>query len=158
MKNDFKRLVYFILLFFLSVNCKYDKTKKTSLIKVVNKQASDSPKNSFTSKCMICHETKRKTPEKMLAPPFYEIKRRYLKISIDQADFIETMTDWTKKPSLDKAFMKDAINQLGLMPQNNYTDNEIKQIVTYIYKTPFPEPLWLKTHREKHEKGIEHTD
>lgn len=155
-KKYFKSLFYFTVLLVLFVNCKFEKTKNTSLKQVVNKQTSNSIKNSFISKCMICHETKGKTPEKMLAPPFYEIKRRYLKISINQADFIETMTDWTKNPSIDKSFMKAAIKQLGVMPQNNYSDNEIKQIVSYIYNTDFSEPLWLKTHREKHDRGIEH--
>ena len=104
----------------------------------------------FDQKCMICHITKGKTAETMLAPPFYEVKKRYLKASMGKADFIEIMNNWVKKPSADNILIPDAVAHFGIMPNLNYTEEDINQISQYIYDTDMPKPDWFDAHEAEH--------
>ena len=149
----------FLLLFLLFINCNINETKKKDfLIGDVNSTIAinSKAKRLFNQKCMICHETKGKTRKEMLAPPFYEVKNRYLMVSMDKADFIETMSKWIVNPRLDNSYMREAIDELGLMPKLDYSKHDINLIVNYINKTEFEAPVWLEAHIKKHEDGIEH--
>lgn len=147
-------LILIILIFTISCNTNYKKTNTRKLTTIINTNSIGH--QLFNQKCMICHETKGKNAETMLAPPFYEVKKRYMKISMNKDDFIETMRVWIKNPTVDNSFMDEAIKDLGIMPKLNYSEHDIEIIVNYIYKTDFQEPNWLKEHTKKHENNVKH--
>lgn len=149
-----------ILIFqFNFINCRFEKNRnKNAKIESESVLITDSiAKKMFIQKCMLCHESIGKTQEEMLAPPFFEVKERYIKASIDKNDFITTMSFWIENPSVDNSFMKEAIQDLGIMPKLNYSNDTISLIVNYIYTTNFKVPHWLEEHRKKHKNSIKHT-
>jgi mono/diheme cytochrome c family protein len=105
----------------------------------------------FNQKCMICHNTEGKTDETMLAPPFYQVKNRYQRASLNQADFVETMSNWIKNPIKENALMRGAVDKLNVMPKLGYNDEDIKTIVNYIYNNDMPKPDWFDAHQKSHQ-------
>jgi cytochrome c553 len=140
------------LVFATSCNTpKKDKTTDVAIIK------SDSiAKNLLELKCMLCHNTAGKTEEQMIAPPFFAVRRQYLRFSMDEQDFKSSMRNYVLEPQADKAMMKGAIDKFGAMPKQDFDEKELEQIIDYIYKNPFPKPAWFDAHEAMHRKGIQH--
>lgn len=90
---------------------------------------------------MICHAIKD-TQKAMMAPPFAHIKKKYSKVYSSEEAFVKAITDFTLKPTKEKALMFGALKQFNVMPNLNYGEDEVKQIATYIYNSNFPEPEW----------------
>ncbi len=122
---------------------------------VVHTQQS-TPKELFDQKCMICHSTEGKTAKTMLAPPFYQVKKRYKMASMNKQDFIVTMTYWVQNPKKEDALLKGAVQELGVMPKLAYKEDEIKSIVAYIYEHDMPKPEWFDAHQAAHKHGHKH--
>ena len=154
-KTSLNIVLYTLAFLFLFLSCIENRNKKHNLKNIITLKEPSS-QLLFEQKCMICHETKGKTARTMLAPPFYEVKRRYMMVSMNKEDFIETMSIWIKNPTIDNSFMDEAIKKIGIMPKLNYSDYDITRIVNYIYNTDFPEPIWLKGHTKKHEDNVKH--
>jgi len=155
LENRIVKVTLLVSLLFFS-NCK-DPIKLTDTKeKTITSQKGilSSPSKLFVEKCMICHDTKEKTSKTMLAPPFYQIKKRYKQASINQEDFVEIMSEWVKNPSNDNILIPDAVSHFGLMPKLDYTDKDIGQISQYIYHTNFPKPDWFDTHEILHKKKL----
>ncbi len=95
----------------------------------------------INSKCMVCHAIKD-SQKAMMAPPFAHIKKKYSKVYPTEEAFIKAITDFTIKPTKEKALMFGALKQFNVMPNLNYKEDEVKQIATYIYNSNFPEPEW----------------
>jgi cytochrome c553 len=134
------------------------KTKKTPVI-ITDKlpwQSISKAERLFNQKCMICHNTEGKTAETMLAPPFFQVKKRYLMASMDKDDFINTMTNWVKNPSKENALMRGAVQQLNVMPKLGYSEEDIKIISQYIYENDMPKPKWFDAHQASHRKQMNH--
>jgi mono/diheme cytochrome c family protein len=141
-------------LFLILFSCQ-TKQKKTDISpNMIAQNVTDSTgKELFNQKCMICHSTEGKDDKTMLAPPFYQVKNRYLKASMDQSDFVVTMSNWVKNPSADNALMRGAVEHFNIMPQLGYTDADIKLIVNYIYNNEMPKPDWFDAHQREHSKN-----
>ncbi len=155
-KNLFFTSFLVLLSFVNSCHTKTEKKDTPNKIKTKNIAPKTTQKTAilFEQKCMICHITKGKTSETMLAPPFYEIKKRYLKASMGKADFIEIMSDWVKNPSPDNVLIPNAVKHFSIMPNLNYTEKEINQIIPYIYNTDLPKPDWFDAHEKEHLKEL----
>ena len=151
--NLFFTSFLFLLLFVNSCQTKKENIPKEIETKVISPKTTQNTAILFDQKCMMCHITKGKTPKTMLAPPFYEVKKRYLKASMGKADFIEIMSDWVKNPSPDNVLIPNAVKHFGIMPNLNYTEKEINQIIPYIYATDMPKPEWFDAHEADHLKG-----
>lgn len=89
------------------------------------------------SVCNSCHNQAQDPP---LGPPMWGVQRRYNRNSLDSEDFINSIVDFVKQPSLDKAIHDQAISQLGLMPPIALPDEQLKKIATYIFEETFPPP------------------
>jgi len=106
----------------------------------------------FNQKCMICHNHVGKVDSTMLAPPFFQVKDRYLKASMDKKDFIETMTYWVKNPKEENILMQGTKDHFEVMPYLAYSDEDIAKIVNYIYENDMEKPEWFDAHQESHRK------
>lgn len=51
-----------------------------------------------------------------LGPPMWGVQRRYKNNTIDNEDFVQSMTDFVKNPTLETAIHDMAVEQMGLMP------------------------------------------
>ena len=94
-----------------------------------------------------------------LGPPMWAVQRRYKKNTIDNEDFVQSMTNFVKKPTLETALHDIAVEQMGLMPALPLPDDLLKKIATYILEEQFPPPCahWAIAVKRATEKGdLEH--
>ena len=89
------------------------------------------------SVCQACHNPALNPP---LAPPMWGVQRRYKKMSQSREHFINSIVNFVKAPSQEKAIFKHAIPILGLMPPIVLPDKTLNEIATYIWEQKFPPP------------------
>jgi hypothetical protein len=104
-----------------------------------------SDKQFLSNNCISCHSETAKEAER-LAPPFFAIRKHYLKAHPEKANFTQAILDFLENPSIEKAKMKSAIDKFGLMPRLPFTEKELKSAVEYLYDTE-------QTHPSYGEKG-----
>jgi len=152
MKTNYLLSSLIISLFLIQYSCQTEQKKTDILPDMIAQNVSKDSASMelFNQKCMICHTTEGKDDTTMLAPPFYQVKNRYLRASMDQADFIATMSNWVKNPTTDNALMRGAVEHFNVMPKLGYTDADIKLIVNYIYNNDMPKPDWFDAHQREH--------
>ncbi|RDH82710.1 MAG: cytochrome C [endosymbiont of Galathealinum brachiosum] len=112
-------------------------------------------KNLYPS-CHVCHNPEMDPP---LGPPMWGVQRRYKNNSLDDEDFIQSMTDFVKAPTLKKALQDKAVKRMGLMPALALPDDMLKKIATYILEETFPPPCahWKIGVKRSTEQGdLEH--
>jgi cytochrome c2 len=87
--------------------------------------------------CHVCHD---QTMDPPLGPPMWGVQRRYKKDTIDDEDFVTSMVEFVKKPTLEAAKHDMAIEHMGLMPALPLPDAMLKNISIYILEEKFPPP------------------
>lgn len=102
--------------------------------------------------CHVCHNEAMDPP---LGPPMWGVQRRYKMATIDDEDFVQSMTDFVKAPTLDSAKHDEAVKQLGLMPALPLPDEMLKKISMYILEEQFPPPCvhWKIAVKRATERG-----
>lgn len=145
-----------ILTIGLSYSCntkskKSDEKKLTEIKSVLTKTDSISA-SLFNQKCMICHNHVGKVDSTMIAPPFFAVKKHYLRASEDKEEFVEIMSDWVKNPSEDNLLMSGTMDSFEIMPYLAYTEEDIVKIVNYVYENDMEKPEWFDAHQASHRK------
>jgi len=102
--------------------------------------------------CHVCHNQAMDPP---LGPPMWGVQRRYKRNTLDNEDFIESMVNFVKAPTIEKAIHSPALEQLGLMPPMPLPDQILKKIATYILEEKFPPPCdhWRIAVKRAEKKG-----
>ncbi|MDY0328237.1 MAG: cytochrome C [Arcobacteraceae bacterium] len=103
------------------------------ILLVYNLFASSVGEVLFNGNCLACHNIKTEAS----APSMMDIKDVYLDIFPKKEDFVNFMTNWVSEPEEDTAFMLNAIDKYGLMPNLHYEQQMIEDISIYIYDTDF---------------------
>jgi len=106
--------------------------------------------------CHVCHNQAMDPP---LGPPMWGVQRRYKRNTLDNEDFVKSMVNFVKAPTLESAIHDEALGQLGLMPPMPLPDEMLKKIATYILEEQFPPPCehWRIAVKRAEKKGdIEH--
>lgn len=92
---------------------------------------------SLYPSCHVCHD---QTMDPPLGPPMWGVQRRYKNNTIDDEDFIQSMVDFVKKPTLEAVKHDMALEQMGLMPPLPLPDDMLRKISIYILEEHFPPP------------------
>jgi mono/diheme cytochrome c family protein len=106
--------------------------------------------------CHVCHNQEMDPP---LGPPMWGVQRRYKNNTIDDEDFVQSITNFVKKPTLENALHDMAVERMGLMPPLPLPDELLNKIATYILEEQFPPPCvhWAIAVKESTERGdLEH--
>ena len=106
--------------------------------------------------CHVCHNQAMDPP---LGPPMWGVQRRYKRGTMDDEDFVKTMVNFVKTPTLETALHDMAVEQLGLMPPMPLPDEMLTKISTYILEEQFPPPCdhWrIAVKRAKAKGDISH--
>ncbi len=106
----------------------------------------------FDTKCGICHW--QQMPEKPVAPPVFNVKRRYLMQYPSEQEFTDAVVNWVENPEHEKALLRGAVERFNVMPKLGYTAKEVRKIANYIYRTDFPMPKGMKHHNEHGRGGM----
>ena len=92
----------------------------------------------FDRVCATCHQVDPPadmTAEKPLAPPMKMIVRRYMMANETEEAAHARIVEWLKGPSEDKSLMPPmAIDEHGLMPPIELTEEERTAVATYVLK------------------------
>lgn len=103
--------------------------------------------------CQFCHHP---TKEKgRIAPPMAYVKEHYIKEGTSQEEFTTAFIDFINEPTKEKAKMRGAVANFGLMPKQSYPRETLEKIADYIYNFDLesPENPHRKNHgRNKHSK------
>ncbi|OOZ37562.1 hypothetical protein BOW51_01750 [Solemya velesiana gill symbiont] len=85
----------------------------------------------------------------------WSVQRLYKRNSLDNEDFVESMVEFVKQPTLESAKHEEAISQLGLMPPMPLPDEMLKKIAAYILEEQFPPPCehWRIAAQRADQKG-----
>jgi len=102
--------------------------------------------------CHVCHNQAMDPP---LGPPMWGVQRRYKNSTLDDQDFVKSMSEFVKAPTLKNAIHDKAVEQLGLMPPMPLPDDMLKKIATYILEEQFPPPCehWRIAIKRAEKKG-----
>lgn len=128
-------------------------TNQLEVKKATAKTSNNHPgKKLMQNKCYVCHNPT--TGHKgRIAPPMVAVKSHYLKDDTTKEAFSNAIWDFVKKPNPYKTKMQGAVNRFGLMPYQEFKEEDIKQIAEYIYDNKIDEPEWFKEHLEEEPKG-----
>lgn len=89
--------------------------------------------------CESCHSPTA-NPSTRLAPPFFAIRKHYLKEYPAQADFQAAMQSFLNKPEEEYALMLGAVEKFGLMPPIYVEEEQLKAITEYLFSVEQPHP------------------
>jgi len=97
----------------------------------------DEGRQLLQSNCLSCHDAGLDPP---MGPPMFAVQMRYKRATAGRDDFIDRLTAFTMHPSGDKAAMRYAVEQLGVMPDIGAEEADVRRIAAYIYDATFAPP------------------
>jgi mono/diheme cytochrome c family protein len=122
-----------------------------------NKQ--DSSKSTFTvvrkdvemqlTYCYSCHNPNAASHDDLLAPPFVAVKQRYLMSYPEKDAFVNAVSAFAGNPQKEKALMRGALNQYGMMAKAPFTEEQLKQVATYLFENELEKPDWFDEHEKQ---------
>ncbi len=117
---------------------------------------SDHGKAIYGEKCASCHAVSAGQGEQSerVAPPIFGVKDHYLDAYANREAFVSAVSAWVLHPDEEKALMKGAIGNFGIMPPVEITPEEAKMVAGYIFDEAFEKPDWYSAHKEKEHGGF----
>lgn len=105
--------------------------------------------------CLTCHGNGT-SHDNILAPPMKGVKNHYLTDDMTENEFIDLIVNWVSNPTEENAKMPGAVNRFGVMPKQDFNQDEVKAIATYIFNNDMPKPQWFDQHmKDQHgEQGF----
>ncbi len=110
-------------------------------------------KKLMETNCYLCHSPSAPENEGRIGPPMAAIKAYYLAEDPTLEQFTQEMLAFLNQPSAEKAKMKEAVARYGLMPYQQYSEENIRQIAAFIYEYQIEEPDWFPAHWEAQHGG-----
>jgi hypothetical protein len=96
--------------------------------------------------CFVCHNPNVGSHDDFITPHLVGIKYRYKKSYSTREDFIENMSAFILNPNKEDALMRGPVRRFGLMSNTVLNEENIKEIVAYIYDNNLEEPTWFAEH------------
>ncbi len=121
----------------LMLSCNQQASEKQEAKKEALKFAKT--KGYLKNNCLSCHSETAGEGER-LAPPFFAIRKHYLKRYPNEEAFTKAMKSFLLNPQKDHALMQGAVDKFGLMPPLNYPEGQLEDIVEYLYEVEQPKP------------------
>jgi mono/diheme cytochrome c family protein len=99
--------------------------------------------NLINSKCFSCHNPNMDIDNR-LAPPMFKVREHYISDSIDKIKFVNSIWKFVQNPSEELSIMPGAVSNFNLMPKQNFTEEEVKTIASYLYENDVSSDSWYK--------------
>lgn len=108
-------------------------------------------KQQYETLCVLCHKLEvegdaHPDPKTMLAPAAFAVAYRYEQMIPDEAERIEAIVEFVKKPTEEAVLMPGAVAQWGLMAPLPLPDEQLQAIATYMVYSEFEKPAWFDAH------------
>lgn len=104
--------------------------------------------------CESCHSPSA-DHDSRLAPPFFAIRKHYLKDYPKQADFEKAIMDFIQHPQEENALMKGAVAEFGLMPPMLVEPDQAKALAAYLFEVEQAKPNHAGQGKHQ-EKEVQH--
>jgi len=144
-----KKLSLFILFVLLVLSCKEGPKTTDGDPEQVAQLTAYSPeagKKLMETKCYLCHNPSVPENGQRIGPPMVAVKAHYLDVYKDKEAFVKGIMEFVKAPSEENTMMRGAVRRFGLMPSQQFPEEEIQKIAEYIYDYQIEEPDWFKEH------------
>lgn len=148
-------LLSLILITFFSCKDRTQESYTTAVdtqLNEISKIVQHPGKELLEKQCYLCHNPSADHKGR-IAPPMVAVKSHYMTEGISKEDFATSIWEFVEKPNPYKTKMKGAVNRFGLMPYQEFKEEEIRQIAAYMYDYKIDEPDWFKEHIEEESKG-----
>ena len=109
----------------------------------------------FKQTCYACHSVTTQSHDEIIAPPMAVVKMRYKMRYPTEKEFVNAMVNYATDPKEEKALMQGAVQQFKVMPHQNFDQNNLRIIATYIYNNKLEKPKWFDEHfMQQHPNGM----
>lgn len=145
-----RNIIYAVIIvaFFVLVSCNSKKekyTSKTKVDKTEEKLAEHLGEKLLRRQCYVCHNPSA-SHNSIVAPPMIAIKAHYINKNTTKEEFTKAFVDFVTKPTNENAKLRGAVRRFGLMPIQNYKEDDLKLIADYLFDYQIDEPKWFKEH------------
>lgn len=108
----------------------------------------------FQQKCYACHSVTTKSHDEIIAPPMIAVKNRYSMQYDNKEDFVKAVVAYAIDPKAENALMMGAVEQFKPMPKQEFNEEDLKKIASYIYDNEIETPEWFEEHsQQEHGSG-----
>lgn len=99
----------------------------------------------ISTACFTCHSPEREMDHKgRTGPPIFKIRQHYMRDGITREKFVAEVSDFLRNPTEEKAKMRGAIRNFGLMPRMPLPEEDIRMIAEYLYDNDMTAEQWGK--------------
>ncbi len=143
-----KKLWIFVFMIAIWVSCDFDAQKSKSIV-VTEQHGFD----ILTNNCIACHSA---DPNKStgIAPSLTEIARAYHSQTKGRKEFVERITSFVLNPSKTAPLVPEAKSKYGVMPELNYSEEEINALAGYLFDKNVKDEGWFKNQYPKDKEGL----
>ncbi|MDH5786264.1 MAG: cytochrome c [Chromatiales bacterium] len=107
-------------------------------------------KEIVETRCLDCHVIDGRGGERQAAPPMYAVWHHYRQAFPEEEQFVSAMTAWlVGEPSQYSSQMKSSIEKFGLMEKLSISEENARDVATYLYSQQFVLPEWYKKHYDR---------
>lgn len=103
--------------------------------------------------CMTCH-TAQGTPDSRIAPPLFAVKEHYLEGGVEEAEFVQAMSEFMLSPKIQNSKMPNAVKKFGLKPMLGFSKEQYEAIATYLYQADLEKPDWYEEHHQQEQEAL----
>ena len=107
----------------------------------------------FQQKCYACHSVITKSHDEIIAPPMIAVKKRYSMQYDTKEDFVNAIVAYASDPKAENALMIGAVNKFKAMPKQDFKEDDLRKIATYIYENEIETPVWFEGHFQQNHKN-----
>lgn len=109
----------------------------------------------MNTQCFTCHHPDMNRDDRV-APPIFKIREHYYDDEISREDFIHQIVSFASNPTEEKSIMYGAVRNFGLMPKQNFKEEDLELIAGYLYDNDVSSDewyaMWEKFEKEQQSK------
>jgi hypothetical protein len=72
----------------------------------------------------------------------FKVKEHYISDSINKTEFVNSVWKFVQNPSEDVSIMPGAVRNFGLMPKQDFKEEDVKAIASYLYDNDVSADSW----------------
>lgn len=134
-----RRILIVLSLFILGLVACREASKDSINVDELSAERLEASEKVLKQNCQNCHAPFADADTR-LAPPFFAIRKHYLKEYPEKGDFIKAIMAFVDKPSEEKVLMKGAREKFGLMPPISLDIDVLNDLAIYLYDEEQPSP------------------
>jgi len=143
-----KTIYLLLIISVLMANCKNSHSKKE--ITKPSEQVLIEGYQLTENQCFSCHSPNGSLEDR-IAPSMDEIKKHYINAKSTPDQFTQDLSAFMNNPGEELSKMPDAIEQFGLMPKIDLSEEQISKIATYIYFSELKKPEWFEKQSQEYQ-------